>query len=146
MKISFLKTNEKAILPKKNHPNLRTGDAGLDLFSVEEAIVPARGSVVVNTGLKLADITPGYWARIEPRSGLGFKLNIQPHLGVIDNSYRGDLSVKLYNFSDKDAELPEGMAIAQLIIYPMFSVLADFAEEVSAGERGENGFGSSDEI
>ena len=83
-----------------NNKEPGTGDTGFDLVAVEQTTILQRGSAVVPVGLTLADITPGYWIRIEPRSGLGFKHNLQPHLGVIDNGYRGDLAVKLYNFSD----------------------------------------------
>ena len=103
-----------------------------------------RGSAVVPVGLTLADITPGYWIRIEPRSGLGFKHNLQPHLGVIDNGYRGDLAVKLYNFSDNGYVVQPGDKIAQLVVYPLLQPTFEFAEKLTATPRGDKGFGSSD--
>ena len=100
MEVKFKKTHPDAKLPVKNHPDNLTGDAGFDLFAVDSIQIPARSSKVVPVGLKLASITPGFWFRIEPRSGLGFKKSLQPHLGVIDNGYRGDLGIKVYNFSE----------------------------------------------
>jgi len=108
--IKFKKTHPDAILPRKAHPHPDNGDSGYDIFAVEDTVIPARGSAVVPVGLTLADITPGFWFRIEPRSGLGFKHNLQPHLGIIDNPYRGDLGVKLYNFSDKNVTIEKGIA------------------------------------
>ena len=145
MKIEFLKTHEDAILPRKNHPNMQTGDAGFDLFATKEVKIEAFGSATVPVGLTLANIDPGYWFRIEPRSGLGFNKNLQPHLGVIDNGYRGDLAVKIYNFGTMDQVIEKGKGVAQFVVYKMAEVEVSWTDEVSEAERGEKGFGSSDE-
>ena len=89
--IKFVKTHKDAVLPKFNHSDPYTGDSGLDLTAVEQVVIPARGSAVVPVGLKLGYITPGYWIRVEGRSGVGFKRSIFPHFGIIDNPYRGDM-------------------------------------------------------
>tara|TARA_R100001198_G_scaffold23352_1_gene11995 strand:+ start:300 stop:641 length:342 start_codon:yes stop_codon:yes gene_type:complete len=111
---------------------------------VEEATIPAKGSAVVPVGLTLGYLEPGWWFRIEPRSGLGFKKSLQPHLGIIDNGYRGDLGVKLYNFSGSDWVLPAGSKIAQLVLYPHITANVSWAEEVTEADRGDAGFGSTD--
>ena len=84
LSMKFVKTHEDAKLPERAHDS----DSGYDLYSVSEVIVPGDGSVVVPVGLTLGYLTPGWWFRVEPRSGLGFKHNLQPHLGIIDNGYR----------------------------------------------------------
>ena len=89
------------------------------------------------------DAKPGWWFRIEPRSGLGFKHNLQPHLGVIDNGYRGDLGVKLYNLGNKDYEVKPGDRIAQFVVYPLIQPVCSWADEVENTNRGDSGFGSS---
>lgn len=144
--IKFKKTHEDAVLPGANNSEPGVGDSGYDLTAVDERFIPAGGSVVVPVGLTLADITPGYWIRIEPRSGLGFKHNIQPHLGVIDNGYRGDLGVKLYNFSDSGNgyTVNKGDRIAQLVVYPLIQPCVSFCDDVTDTSRGDKGFGSSD--
>lgn len=143
IKIDFIREHPDAKLPQKNHPDPLTGDTGYDIFSVETVTVPNRGSIVVPVGLKLAYITPGYWFRIEPRSGLGFKKNIQPHLGIIDNPYRGNMGVKLYNFGDFDVTIDKGVAIAQFVIYQIHTALVSWTDTVTETDRGEKGFGSS---
>ena len=144
IKLKFKKTHDDAKLPSVYNNGCDTGDSGYDLFAVEDTTIPARGSAVVPVGLTLADITPGYWFRIEPRSGLGFKHGLQPHLGVIDNQYRGDLGVKLYNFSDTDAVIEKGKGCAQLVVYKLLQPTIEWAEEVTDTDRGADGFGSSD--
>jgi len=143
--IKIKKTHVDAQLPRANNVELGTGDTGFDLTAVETVKIPAFDSKVVPVGLTLADIDPGYWIRIEPRSGLGFKHSIQPHLGVIDNGYRGDLGVKLYNFNDDLYTVKKGDKIAQLVVYPLIQPVFEFSDEVSNTARGDKGFGSSDQ-
>lgn len=144
VRIDLKSTHPDAVLPHANNADIATGDTGFDLVAVDNANIPRSGSAVVPVGLTLADITPGYWIRIEPRSGLGFKHNIQPHLGVIDNGYRGDLAVKLYNFGDVDHEVQKGDKIAQLVVYPLIQPVFRFTDNVTNTSRGDKGFGSSD--
>ena len=139
LELKVVKTHPDAKLPHRAHDS----DSGYDVYSVEEVVVPGRGSVVVPVGLTLAYITPGYWFRVEPRSGLGFKHNIQPHLGIIDNGYRGDLGIKLYNFSDANVTLTKGSRVAQLILYPHVTANITETNEIDDTERGEGGFGST---
>jgi dUTP pyrophosphatase len=141
--VRFVKTHPDAALPRANNDKLGVGDSGYDLTAVEDTIVPAARSVVVAVGLTLGYIDPGYWFRIEPRSGLGFKHSIQPHLGVIDNAYRGDLGVKLYNFSDKMYEVKKGDRIAQFVVYPLLQPRCSWSDKVVESDRGDSGFGSS---
>lgn len=140
VKMEFVKTHKDAKLPERAHAS----DSGYDVYSVEEVVVPGRGSVVAPVGLTLGYLQPGWWFRVEPRSGLGFKHNLQPHLGIIDNGYRGDLGVKLYNFSDTNITLNKGTKIAQLVLYPHITANVSWAEEVTEADRGDAGFGSTD--
>ena len=139
VKMEFVKTHKDAKLPERAHAS----DSGYDLTSVEETSIPAKGSAVVPVGLTLGYLEPGWWFRIEPRSGLGFKHNIQPHLGVIDNGYRGDLCVKLYNFGENTYTVNKGDKIAQLVVYPLLQPVFEFTEEITDTARGDKGFGSS---
>lgn len=149
--VRMLKTHPDAVLPKRNHDDLvklnfdiaGTGDTGYDLTAVEDVLIPARGSNVAPVGIEVAYIEPGYWFKIEARSGLGFKHSVDPHFGVIDNQYRGNLGVKLYNKSDKDYQVKKGDRVAQIVFYPLISADIDWTEVKQDSARGEKGFGSS---
>jgi dUTP pyrophosphatase len=94
--------------------------------------------------LKFAYIPKLYWIKVEGRSGLGFKHGILPHPGIIDNGYRGDAGIKLYNLTDKDYQVKKGDRIAQFVLYHLISAnKVKFAEQTAESDRGENGFGSS---
>lgn len=142
--VKFVKTHEDAELPKANNSEIGTGDSGYDLTAVEDVLIPGNSSAVIPVGLTLAYIEKGYWFRIEPRSGLGFKHSLQPHLGVIDNGYRGDLGVKLYNFKSESYTVTKGDRIAQFVVYPLIQPQCEWADDVVESDRGDKGFGSSD--
>jgi len=80
IEIKFVKMDINATLPTKAHDD----DNCWDMYAVERTVVPAHGNATVNVGLKLGYITPGFGLVFKPRSGLGFKNNLQPHLGEID--------------------------------------------------------------
>lgn len=138
--IQFLKTHPEAILPTKAYET----DNCFDLYAVEDTTIPARGSAVVPVGLTVAFISPRFGFVIRPRSGLGFKYGLQPHLGEIDNGYRGDLSIKMYNMSDTDYTVEKGKAFAQFKIEKVYETMIEFADVIRPAERGNKGFGSSD--
>jgi dUTP pyrophosphatase len=144
VEIKFVKVHEDAVLPCQAHSGEITGDTGYDLYAVSPAIIPARGSGVVPVGIKVGYITPGFWFKVESRSGLSFKSGLLAHPGIIDNQYRGDMGVKMYNHSDKDFNFIKGDKIAQLVVYPLISAEINWVKQAQETERGEKGFGSSD--
>lgn len=136
--IRFERTHPDAQLPKKNFES----DSGWDLVAVENTAIPPRNRAVVPVGLKLAFLEPGYWISVESRSGLSFKHGVLAHPGVIDQNYRGDLGVLLYNHSDKFYNVEKGDRIAQLVVHYNIHMQVGWGT-VQATDRGEKGFGSS---
>lgn len=142
-KVLFYKTHSDAVLPERNHKDPVTGDSGYDVTAVEDTLIPAKGAAVVPVGLKLAYLPPGFWIRIESRSGLQFKHGLQAFNGIIDNQYRGDMGIRILNHSDNDYTVKKGDRVAQLVLYPLVAFDTSFAEQIHETERGEKGFGSS---
>ncbi len=152
--IKFVKTHDNAKLPQKAHGD----DNCYDLFAVEDTTIPGTrttalssphqtgvsvGSAVVPVGIKVGYITPGFGFVIKPKSGLGFKASLQPHLGEIDTGYRGDCAVKMYNFSDTDYSYKAGDKVAQIKVERNWETSVVWTDEVEVAERGEGGFGST---
>ncbi|MDB4430234.1 dUTP diphosphatase [bacterium] len=138
MLLQFEKTHADAVLPVKNHAT----DTGMDVTCIEDFIIPANGSAVVDVGLKFAFIEPGYWVKVEGRSGLGFKHGLMPHPGIIDEGYRGSAGIKLYNLTNVDYVGKAGDRIAQFVVYANYPVDVTAGDAVES-DRGEKGFGSS---
>ena len=116
-------------------------DAGADLRSPICATVPARGSVVIDTGVHV-EIPEGYTIFLKSKSGLNVMHNLIGE-GVVDALYTGSIKVKLYNLGDTDYQILRGDKIIQMVILPCgyceFTQVDKFAET----ERGTGGFGST---
>ena len=105
--------------------------AGLDLYSAYDLTVPARGLVSVVTDLQI-QIPEGFYGRIAPRSGLGLHHHIDIEAGVIDEDYRGNVAVILFNHSDKLFVINRGDRVAQLICEKVYYPVLE-EEKVPAG-------------
>jgi len=123
------------------------GSAAVDLRAmIEESYTIAPGERhSFPTGLAISPETKGVVAIIAARSGLGIKhgINLSNGIGVIDSDYRGEISVGLFNSSDKEYTVEPGDRIAQLMFVPVFCAKFVECEELDSTERGAGGFGST---
>lgn len=120
------------------------GDAGLDLFSIEEKVIEPGDAALIRTGLKI-ELPKGTEAQIRPRSGLALKhsITILNSPGTIDEGYRGELKIILINHGKEDFKVENHMRIAQMVIAPVLHVNIKETEFLSHTDRDERGFGSS---
>ena len=133
--------DEAAPLPRYAHP----GDAGADLATMEDVVLPPGGRAVVGTGIALA-LPDGYAGFVYPRSGLAARhgLSMVNSPGVIDAGYRGEVRVCLHNTDTvTPIRLTRGDLVAQLVVQAV--VRADFlaTETLPESVRGAGGYGSS---
>ena len=143
IKICFVKTHEDARLPERNNKTPLIGDSGYDVYAVEDAVIPANGKANVPIGLEIGFITPGYWIRVESRSGMFFKYGITSFCGIIDAGFRGMLAIGLLNSTQSDYYVKKGDRISQLVIYKLIEPETCWVEQKDMTSRGEKGFGSS---
>lgn len=118
------------------------GDAGYDIYSNEDLILKAKSATTVKTGFCM-EIPKGYWFEIMPKSGIATKNHVSVHNGVIDNGYRGEIIILMYNHSDNDYQIKKGEKIAQGVIRELIVPDIKIVEELSGTKRGESGFGST---
>lgn len=124
------------LMPTRAHPT----DAGLDLYTPHNVIVPAHESVIVDTEVAV-EIPEGYVGLITSKSGLMAK-GITSR-GTIDSSYRGHIRAVLFNHGWKDYQFLRGEKITQLVIMPIITPELEIVTELSETERGTGGFGST---
>jgi dUTP pyrophosphatase len=130
--------NELAKLPTRANEN----DAGFDLYSTVDTIIPNKERKTVNTGIALQ--MPEHLAGlIWPRSGLSVKSGIDVLAGVIDSGYRGEIMVCLYNTSSDNVHIKCGDRIAQIIFQEVPRVSLLLSDSLGSSQRGSNGFGST---
>jgi dUTP pyrophosphatase len=141
MRIRIKKLHASAHLPEYAHGPKE--DAGMDLRSVEEALLEPGIPKVVATGLAL-EIPSGYEVQIRPRSGLALThaITLPNSPATIDPGYRGELKIILLNLGKSVYEIHAGDRIAQMIVARYEPV--EWEEgELAESERGTGGFGSS---
>jgi dUTP pyrophosphatase len=140
MNLKVKKLRSDALPPAYAHP----GDAGLDLFAVEAAVIPSGESCLVKTGIAI-ELPAGTEAQVRPRSGLALKhgLTVLNTPGTIDEGYRGEVGVILINHGKAPFAVEKGMKVAQMVVKPVLRVQVDVVDELSDTRRGAGGFGST---
>ena len=146
MDLKIKRLSDKAVMPVRAHE----GDAGLDLTCTNitsEVNECGQLILVYHTGLAV-EIPEGYVGLLFPRSSISKKsVMLANSVGVIDAGYRGELILKFRNTSGDSipAVYNVGDKIGQLVIMPIPTIEPIFSEDLSETDRGEGGFGSSDE-
>lgn len=156
------------------HPDARiptyanVGDAGLDVYALEDITIHPGETKLIKTGIKVA-IPYGYELQVRPKSGraLKTKFRVANTPGTIDSGYRDEIGVIIdnieppiaditYHFEDdgkividsilhgKDFTIGKGEKFAQLVLNEVPKVNFFEVESVAniEGDRG-GGFGSS---
>ncbi|MFM8528242.1 MAG: dUTP diphosphatase [Ilumatobacteraceae bacterium] len=121
------------------------GDAGVDLVSAVDVVVPAAGGrVLVPTGIAIA-LPRGFAGLVLPRSGLALKhgITVANAPGLIDCAYRGEIKVIVLNTDPAaDYAIRRGDRIAQLVVQRVAEVTWSEVESLEGDDRG-GGFGHS---
>ena len=137
MKLKVKKMNPDAKLPLYGHK----GDAGMDLFSSLEYVLPKGEVFAVPTGIQV-EIPKGYVGLIWDKSGVSLK-GAHRLAGVVDAGYRGEVKVVMINWGQSPFFIEKGMKIAQLLIQAVEDAEIVEVEDLDDSSRGEGGFGST---
>ena len=127
---------------------VKTSHYGVDNRVAQQSVLCFEA--VIPTGYQF-QIPEGFKMSIYPRSGWGFKYNIQlaNGTGIIDYGYIGEVQVKLIAFCNRNKlpDIKRGDRIAQAEITPVINVDFDYVEEDAIlstdSDRGISGFGST---
>jgi dUTP diphosphatase len=141
MTLNVRRLDARARLPTRAYP----GDAGLDLYALEDGALEPGERASVRTGIAV-EIPDGEAGLVLPRSGLaarhGIALVNAP--GLIDSGYRGEIVVLLLNTDPSVRfEMAAGDRIAQLVLVKVQTPEVVEVEALAVSERGAGGFGSS---
>ena len=121
------------------------GNAGYDLPTATDINILPNCRVKIPTGIYLS-MPNGYYANIEPRSGLAANNGIVVLAGIIDPNYRGEIHVCLLNTGKDPVVFTSGSRVCQMVIKkyesPEFQRV-EGPDKLTATERGDKGFGDS---
>lgn len=139
-KLRVKRLTETSIRPTKAYK----GDAGWDLYAdcKEDITLEVGKRILISTGCAFA-IPEGFYGRIADRSSVAWKSGCHVLAGVIDNSYRGEVKIVLLNLGTESFIIKHGDKIAQLVITKISDEELIEVENLNDTQRGEEGFGSS---
>ena len=126
-----------AKMPVREHPT----DAGLDIRAMKNGIVRAGQSAMFHTGVHI-DLPEGTAGLFVSKSGLMMDHDITS-TGLVDETYNGEIMVKLFNHGSEDYNVRTGDKISQLVVIPVEYVEPVKVEHIESRGRGDNGFGST---
>ena len=112
--VKFKKLNPDAIIPDYAHE----GDAGMDLYSIQDDIIEPLTWKLIPTGLA-CELPKGTEGQVRSKSGIALKngVFVLNTPGTVDENYRGEIGVILYNLNTKAPyEIKKGQKIAQYVI------------------------------
>lgn len=145
VEVPIFRCHPDAILPKY----ATMGDAGMDVYTIEDVVVEPGETKVIPTGLKMA-VPGGYYMMAVPKSGVtaktSFRLANSP--GTIDAGYRGEVGIIADNRGTEPVHFSKGSKLVQLILKKIPHIAwKEVDEEEWASycntERGEGGYGST---
>ena len=132
---------------KRIHPTVKlpryahATDAGFDLYLPEPVEVAVDERLMVGCGFAIA-LPAGSMGRLLHKSSR-VKEGLTIASGVIDEGYRGEIKVILWNISDQPLTYPAGTPYAQILVLPVLHPNIIETDELSETPRGEGGFGST---
>jgi len=140
--VKFKKLVDEAIIPDYAHE----GDAGMDLYAIKDEVIEPFSWKLIPTGLAVI-LPKGTELQIRSKSGIAYKngVFVLNSPGTIDENYRGEIGVLLYNLNAKENfVIKKGQKIAQGVVANVEYVKTIVVEEISNNtSRGVGGFGSS---
>lgn len=145
MTIKYKKLSETAVAPVKAHDT----DAGWDLVAsriTSEINECGQFLLVYHTDLAI-EIPDGYFGALVQRSSVARKsISMCNAIGIIHSCDRGEVTAKFRSTTDVvPAMYNLGEKFAQLLILPVPDVQFEEADQLSETDRGEGGYGSTDQ-
>ena len=140
----FIKTiNNKALKYYKNHGHFHKGDAGLDLYILEDITFSPFETKVIKLGL-FCEPNDGKAYYLMPRSSISkTPLRMANSIGLIDGGYRGEIMAVCDNIKNYEYTVKEGQRLFQIVSCDSSPISYILSEKLTESTRGDGGFGST---
>ena len=127
----------------EEHGQFHDGDAGLDLFVIEEQILEAGKTSIINLGIscETAEKRPYF---LMPRSSISkTPIRLCNSIGLIDAGYRGEIMAAVDNIKQEDYTINSGQRLFQIVAMDGSPLSFELVSKLSTTGRGAGGFGST---
>lgn len=138
MILKIKKLHPEAKIPSYAHP----GDAGMDLYALEDTVILPGETTKVRSGLAF-ELPEGFVGLCWDKSGVSTNGKIKTLAGVLDSGYRGELLMAVINLGTEPYTFRKGDKVLQMLIQKIERPEIIEAEELTDTSRGEGGFGST---
>jgi len=127
----------------ENHGYFHDGDAGLDLFVINEQTISAGETTLIHLQIACEN-TENRPYLVMSRSSIGkTPLRLANAVGLIDAGYRGEIMAVVDNIKKEDYTVEPGQRLFQLVAMDGSPIYFELVEELSDTTRGGGGFGST---
>ena len=143
MKLLIKPLNDLAREYYNNHNHFHKGDAGLDLYVLEDQTFKAGETAKIKLGISCESMDgKGYF--LFPRSSISkTPLRLANSIGLIDGGYRGEIMAVCDNIKDYDFSISKGDRLFQLVSADLSEIEFKITDNLSDSSRGKGGFGST---
>ena len=143
MKLKIKPLNNKALKYYSTHGHFHDGDAGLDLYILENETFTSGETKLIKLGISCEPID-GKAYYLFPRSSISkTPLRLSNSIGLIDGGYRGEIMAPCDNIRSFDYTIEEGKRLFQLVASDSSPISYKIVDELSQTTRGDGGFGST---
>lgn len=141
MNLKVKKLNPDAKMPTKGHP----GDAGIDFYTLEEISFAPGEQKTVRTGIAF-ELPKGCVGLFWDKSSVSFNYGLTIVGGVIDEGFRGEVTISMFNLSKEIQTLKKGQKFAQMLVQRFEDCEIVEADTLSETVRGEGREGSTGQL
>ena len=143
MKLLIKTLNKTATEMYTSHGHFHDGDAGLDLYILEDLDIDTGETKLIKLGISCEPLD-GKAYYLFPRSSISkTPLRMSNSIGLIDGGYRGEIMASCDNIKNFNYRVEKGQRLFQLVAIDSSPISYKLVEELSKTTRGEGGFGST---
>tara|TARA_Y200000002_G_C22612131_1_gene634298 strand:- start:92 stop:529 length:438 start_codon:yes stop_codon:yes gene_type:complete len=141
LKMKPLNKTSEAMYEKHGH--FHAGDAGLDLYVLEDIEINAGETLPIKLGVA-CEPEDGRAYFLMPRSSISkTPLRLANSIGLIDGGYRGELMAMCDNIKSDSYTVEKGQRLFQIVACDCSPITYELVEDLSDTTRGTGGFGST---
>ena len=127
----------------KDHNHFYQGDAGLDLFIIENQTIEAGSSMRIHLGISCENLDSRPYLLMARSSISKTPIRLSNSVGLIDAGYRGEIMAAVDNIKNEAYTVEPGQRLFQLVAMDGSPIHFELVESLSETTRGEGGFGST---
>ena len=143
MELLIKTLNKSAKILYENHGHFHIGDAGLDLYIIEDVSFNPGETKLIKLGIS-CECVFGKSYFLFPRSSISkTPLRLSNSVGLIDGGYRGEIMASCDNIKNFKFTAKKGERLFQLVAFDCSPISYKIVDSLSDTDRGTGGFGST---